>query len=424
MDKFDDIPIKELNKADGYQQNITQDTPTEEDTDDNNLSIIQRIEHAQWKVRVKAYKEVSEQFYIQYSKDCQNKNFDSNPLNGSEEEEVNAFDQFTPFLQKIISDSNLVAQYEGLNCLYTFVRYSQDIKQVTFMVHVILLEKIQHNKPNLREITNKILLTMIKRDKTQTVLAPELFRRFKNKNIKIAIFSMEIVILALRSGLLSDEATLRQVFKSVQDQVSHTNKEVKDTAIELIKEIYKLTADDSSAYIRNLKSLRPIQLKEIKDILAEVDKTATTIHLFAKDSAAGASGEGQTPKKQKTGKLNQQDQLLSNREKNIESQEKAEIESGEDEPLDVDLLSLIPENFNEIPYISQINSKKRGMEAFNSELEKLSQRKQLPHIQNRDYTLIYNVVTHMLEDSNALVFMEGIKTVELLTILMGKQLKQ
>jgi hypothetical protein len=23
MDKFDDIPIKELNKADGYQQNIT-----------------------------------------------------------------------------------------------------------------------------------------------------------------------------------------------------------------------------------------------------------------------------------------------------------------------------------------------------------------------------------------------------------------
>ena len=103
---------------------------------------------------------------------------------------------------------------------------------------------------------------------------------------------MELVILALRSGLFSDEATLRQIFKSVQDQVSHTNKEVKDTAIELIKEIYKLTADDASAYIRNLKSLRPIQLKEIKDLLSEVEKTASSIHLFAKDSAAGASGEG------------------------------------------------------------------------------------------------------------------------------------
>jgi hypothetical protein len=94
---------------------------------------------------------------------------------------------------------------------------------------------------------------------------------------------------------------------------------VKDTAVELIKELYKLTADDASAYIRNLKSLRPIQLKEIKDLLSEVDKSAASIHLFAKDSAAGASGEGQTPKKLKTGKFDQQDQLLSNREKNVES---------------------------------------------------------------------------------------------------------
>ena len=64
------------------------------------------------------------------------------------------------------------------------------------------------------------------------------------------------------------------------------------------------------------------------------------------------------------------------------------------------------------------------MEAFNTELEKIAQKKLIPQIVNKDYTLIYNVVTHMLEDSNALVFMEAIKTVELLSILMGKQLKQ
>ena len=48
---------------------------------------------------------------------------------------------------------------------------------------------------------------------------------------------MKIVVLALSSGDLFDEATLRKIFKSVQDQVPHTNKEVKHTAIELIKEI-------------------------------------------------------------------------------------------------------------------------------------------------------------------------------------------
>jgi len=69
------------------------------------------------------------------------------------------------------------------------------------MSHAILLEKVQHNKPNLREITMKILLTMIKRDKSYS-LAPELFKRFKNKNTKIGCFSMEVVIEALRNYLL------------------------------------------------------------------------------------------------------------------------------------------------------------------------------------------------------------------------------
>lgn len=55
----------------------------------------------------------------------------------------------------------------------------------------------------------KTLITMIKRDKTQSILAPELFRRFKNKNIKIALFSMEVVQEALRNGNFNDEGSLR-----------------------------------------------------------------------------------------------------------------------------------------------------------------------------------------------------------------------
>ena len=34
-------------------------------------------------------------------------------------------------------------------------------------------------------------------------------------------------------------------------------------------------------------------------------------------------------------------------------------------------MNLIPENFSEIPYLNQINVKKRSMESFNSELVKL-----------------------------------------------------
>jgi hypothetical protein len=153
-----------------------------------------------------------------------------------------------------------------------------------------------------------------------------------------------------------------------------------------------------------------------------VQKSSSTISLFAKDTITSGN-EGQTPKKSKTSKF-ESDQFLSNREQNADSQDTNQVDQNDEQPIEVDLLSLIPDNFNEIAYISQINQKKKGMEAFNTELEKLAQKKQVPQIVNKDYTMIYNVVTHMLEDSNALVFMEAIKTVELLSILMGKQLKQ
>ena len=90
--------------------------------------------------------------------------------------------------------------------------------------------------------------------------------------------------------------------------------------------------------------------------------------------------------------------------------------------IEVDLSPIIPDNFSEIPYITQINAKKKVMETFNNELERLVTKKS--PVANKDYNLIFNVVTHMLEDSNALVYMEAIKTVEYLSILMGKAIKQ
>ena len=51
----------------------------------------------------------------------------------------------------MIKDNNLTAQYEGLNCLLTFVKLGKDIKSVTFSCHSYLLDKVQHNKQNLRE---------------------------------------------------------------------------------------------------------------------------------------------------------------------------------------------------------------------------------------------------------------------------------
>lgn len=43
----------------------------------------------------------------------------------------------------------------------------------------------------------------------------------------------------------------------------------------------------------------------------------------------------------------------------------------EESSVEVELSSLLPENFNEIPYLTQINIKKKAMETFNEELFKV-----------------------------------------------------
>ena len=59
----------------------------EEENDEMSISIFQRIEHSKWKVRMKAYKEISEQFYVQYTQDQNNKKFNSNFLNDEDEQQ-------------------------------------------------------------------------------------------------------------------------------------------------------------------------------------------------------------------------------------------------------------------------------------------------------------------------------------------------
>lgn len=39
-----------------------------------------------------------------------------------------------------------------------------------------------------------------------------------------------------------------------------------------MKEIFKYCTDDAATFTKNLKALRPIQVKEVKDMLEELEK--------------------------------------------------------------------------------------------------------------------------------------------------------
>lgn len=101
---------------------------------------------------MRACKEINQMFYNDYAK---SQSDPSHPLQ--------SFDEFGPQLQEMIKDTNLTNAYESLQCLHSYVKFAADIRQVTFACSVYLLEKVQTNKPNFREITMKIILCMLRR---------------------------------------------------------------------------------------------------------------------------------------------------------------------------------------------------------------------------------------------------------------------
>ena len=57
-----------------------------------------------------------------------------------------------------------------------------------------------------------------------------------------------------------------------------------------MKELYRLCEDDSVTIVKNLKNLRPVQVKELKDLLSEVEKSTKVdlVQLFPSQSLGGA----------------------------------------------------------------------------------------------------------------------------------------
>ena len=68
--------------------------------------------------------------------------------------------------------------------------------------------------------------------------------------------------------------------------------------------------------------------------------------------------------------MGQPDKSPVGRSKSTDSvQDKFSVPKGDnEEDMQVDLMNLVPDNFSEIPYVSQINVKRKAMESFNTEL--------------------------------------------------------
>jgi hypothetical protein len=133
----------------------------------------------------------------------------------------------------MIKDTNLIALQEALNCLLTYVKHAPDIKNVTFACHNYLLEKINLTNKNFRDLLTKIILCMLSRlHGSSNTMLPELLKRFKSPKPQTATFCMHVLLEGFKSNQqLVPDTSLKQVFRSVQNGLTHSNKQLRDAAI-------------------------------------------------------------------------------------------------------------------------------------------------------------------------------------------------
>ena len=195
-------------------------------------------------------------------------------------------------------------------------------------------------------------------------IVPEILKRFKNKNTKILNFCLSTMNQALLNNHLQiQDANLKMIFKSTHDLLGHSAKEIRDLAIQLISIVYENCEDDLETFCANCKGLRPVQHKDLKEQLSTLQKNQRAeylVKLFDQKVAASESRKDlAVPEKSPVG-----------RSKSTESQKQVDDEA-DVEHTQADLLNLVPQNFNEIAYLNQINVKRKSMEQFNQELETL-----------------------------------------------------
>lgn len=278
-----------------------------------------------------------------------------------------------------------------------------------------LLDKVNHKKPNFRDITIRIIEVMFERDMGGHIV-PELLKRFKTaRNNDIIVFSIQLMELMMTKDKYIEIFHLKHIFNGIANTLVNPNNKIRDAGMSLLKELYIRIDDDCESIIRKLKHLKPVLKKEIKSTLSRLEKQEGSEYyrVFQKVQQKEnlETEESQTPCFDKSPS---KDMKLLDISEDI----------GAKEPVDdgkVDLISLVAEGFDKLPYENQVMEKKNALVELYKKLKQtyVSDKE----IADGDNYKVYNVIRLMLEDTNALVCHEAIKIVELLAKLKDNGIK-
>lgn len=208
---------------------------------------------------------------------------------------------------------------------------------------------------------------------------------------------------------------LKHVFNGITHTLTNQNRCIRDAGMNLLASIFSRVDDSIDTIMKNLKALRPVLKKEIKEALKDLEKLPISEHntIFAKSQAKSADIDDEAEDTIGQSKILQEDMKVVDISEDLPSKENADDNK-------LDLSSIVPLDFDKLPYVNQIMEKNKALKEFSYKLQDAIDMQKT--MSNEDNYKVYNTLVLMLEDSNVLVYLEAIKIIELLSKLQDKNI--
>lgn len=381
---------------------------------ESGLDLDKRLLHEKWQIRKKAYQEISNLVLHLNEKRMET----SNEIDLSD-----ALDTFYHWLKYFITDNNVAALMEGLNTFYIYINHcTMEYKQKALIQFFDEFEKlIMQNKLTIHELCLKVILNAVSTKKFTNFTINEILRKLSTTNNKLLAFINRLIEEFLDNPGLINEHYLKLLFERV---VTHYNSRTQSKQIErkkiygkIISTIFEKINDDlytlkHSLSLKNEDALNLDKLlsklnKEKKDNFNNNNniKLAYTLYEPVKEKEATQPHLGQNSchayknSEQAINPENGSNQLMRyNNPTDAKNYASSNIITET-----VDLYSILPNEFFEIPYITALKSKREILENLNKKLADYIS------VKDREYKEVLNIVNYTIDDTNVLVNLEGIK---------------
>lgn len=419
---------------------------------ESSLPIDQRLLHQKWQIRKNAYKEVSE-------------------IIASSENDSEIFETFSPWLKYFLSETNVIALVESLNTFYTFNKYSSEHRSKLMIDLFDELEKLlNHFKQNLNEVCHKLILLYLNTKKMFNSTFNEILKKLNSTNLKLINFMQKIILDLLNEKIDSQIGNDKNPTKCEKNQINQINQttsnqtaigalsenyikilleksilyystsskniEKKKIFAKLISEIYSVL-EDSYHVIR--KNVNVINFNDLEKLFKSVKKRKDISKRFIIynetfdiiQSGGGNKLSDQEDEEEVAGMSHMNPGNVINEEKYSKNSKNLNeknskipghnISSPSHSPSEAnDIISALPDDFYEIPYVNHFNQKKEILEKAYKILSNLQTIKD----KEKDHREVLSSLNYAIDDSNVLVHSEGIRCLNHIARLLKYSINQ